>query len=109
MVIDEERNVENPEQCECQFAVGEDGQPTILCPDEKSQQRVVRSMQAGDVVVRVVPVMAEVDHEDGVGQDNDEVGDDLEEPVELEVGSIDLDDDDDDSDDDDGDEDGDEE
>jgi len=90
MVISEENLVENPaEECNCRFAVDAHGQPTILCPDEESKAMAVSAMaETGDVLVRVVPVVA---HEDGVDQASDEV----EEPEEeLETGFTDDEDDD---------------
>ena len=102
MVIDENKNlVENPEgECACQFIVGEDGQPTVLCSDAESQERAVRAMEEhGDVLVRVTPVLIESDPEgevDQAGANLDQADADLdedEEPEELEVGSVDLDDD----------------
>jgi len=96
MVINEENLVE--EACECQFAVGKDGQPTILCPDEDSKAMAVRAMaETGDVLVKVRPVLIESDTEDGldqVGDELDQAGDDVEEPEEdLETGFTDDDDD----------------
>jgi len=83
MVIDEKKNLVEPpaEDCECKFVIGEDGRPVVLCADEESQERAVRSMQEGDVVVRVNPV---VDH-DGDHDDGDHDGD-VEESEELELG-----------------------
>jgi len=95
MVIEnEERDlVETQQEGECKFIINEDGQPTVLCSDEKSQAKAIRAMaKTGDVLVRVNPV---VDHDDGDHDEVDPAGDDVEESEELEVGfADDLDDDD---------------
>ena len=86
--------VETDEDCECRFTIDEGGEPTVLCPDAQSQERVVQALEEhGDVVVRVSPVLIESGQEDELDQGGVNLDQDVE--PEEEVGFADLGDDDD--------------